>query len=183
MALSYHYRKTDLSSVFHVPTADHWIRPEHRIAFDTKVDVGVGLWLESSLTMLEMPTDSLQYTKMTTLGTDYTFPIGNGLGFVAEIMHVGSGKQLLNSDVNSVLFAGMLNYSVGISDSFSAISFIDFANKNWYQFISWQRTYNKLSFNVMLFRNPKNTTAQSLAFQGSKMMGGSGIQFLLNYNF
>lgn len=49
LALSYHYRKADLSMLSSIWSAN-WTVPEHKVGLDGKWDLGVGLWFEATHT-------------------------------------------------------------------------------------------------------------------------------------
>jgi len=58
---------------------------ENRIAFDGRWDIVVGAWIEAVVQHQEAASP-YHYTKMLTLGLDYTFGIGNGAYLLGEHM-------------------------------------------------------------------------------------------------
>ena len=112
---------------------------------------------------------------MLTLGTDYTFGIGNGLYMVNEhlITHAdynGSTKTEI-PQISSI----MISYPFTLFDNFNSITFYSWESKEISQYFGWQRTYDNFIFNLTLFHYPKSSI--NLA-----NMAGYGIEFKLIYN-
>jgi hypothetical protein len=77
VAVSYHHRTADLTGLFNPPVLKGSVHyPEDKIGLDGKWDIGPGIWAEYSLTHSAPDTAYFQsWTKLFTLGIDYTFSI------------------------------------------------------------------------------------------------------------
>lgn len=149
---------------------------ENRIAFDGRWDIVVGAWVEAVVQYQEIASP-YHYTKMLTLGLDYTFGIGNGVYILAEHMINQLSNDFYESDLDAQLSALTLNYPLGIFDNFSLMAFYSWKTDDIIQYASWQRTYDKIVLSLALFHYPDmqismiNTTG-----------GGYGAQVMLIYN-
>src|SRR6056297_318626 len=122
-ALSFHHRKTNPDILLPDSLKTGYTYPENRIAFDTKVDLTVGLWLEGSLTQHNFDFTPFTYTTLLNAGADYTFNIGNGLNIMGESFFYLSGENPLAAD-QSLSFAGTtLSYPINIIHSVSGVVF------------------------------------------------------------
>ena len=115
------------------------------------------------------------------LGVDYTFGIGNGLTAIFEQL-VASYDKAPFSFTNTITFS-MLNmtYPVGIFDNLNLIIYYDWTNNAAYNFINWQKQFDKLSIYLMGYINPKD---YKIPAQGAaeNLYGGSGVQLMYVYN-
>ncbi len=156
--------------------------PEDRFAVDGKWDLGVGVWFEGSLTHQRTPLLPLTYQRALTLGMDYTFGLGRGLNAVAEQFWLESSASAFGPG-DGLSFSGLLlRYPLGLLDEVTGIFYYDWKNDSVYRFVSWRRTYDALSLNLMFFWNPEDL----LVFQGqpgSSSFGGTGFQLLLAFYF
>lgn len=181
ISLSYNFRKTDVSSFLSLPQTSS--KPENKFGMDGKIDIGVGLSLESSYSVIVLNEDSRLNTIMITIGTDYTFGIGNGVGLTFELFYFYNAL----SDSDSFLAQGffpalVLTYPLTILDNISSVSMFDISNKHLYQFIGWQRTYDHFSFNIMGSLNPNSEMGKIIGFQDNNFLSGNYLQFLFSYN-
>mgnify|MGYP003623232264 FL=1 len=174
--LSYNFREADIA-----PLATGMVKaPEHKAGFDVRADVTVGLWLEASWTHYARDMGEVTKQQMATLGIDYTFGIGNGLGVTAEHMLYVHGQKAFRAD-RSVNFSGVsLSYPLTLFDNISAVVYYDWANRNVYSFVNWHRQLNALSFYVMAFWNPKTGAMPGQSDFG--MFSGKGLQVMLVWN-
>lgn len=188
VAATYHHRKTAIDGLVPVmapppgsplPVAPV---PEDRFAVDGKWDLGVGVWFEGSLTHQRTPLLPLTYQRALTLGMDYTFGLGRGLNAVAEQFWLESSASAFGPG-DGLSFSGLLlRYPLGLLDEVTGIFYYDWKNDSVYRFVSWRRTYDALSLNLMFFWNPEDL----LVFQGqpgSSSFGGTGFQLLLAFYF
>lgn len=181
ISLTYDYRKTDLSSFALLNHTGS--EPEHKIGLDGKVDIGIGLWIENSFSQLIMNKDTSLQTLMSTLGADYTFNVGNGLGATLELFYINSKFNSSKQNLANGFFPSLIiTYPLTILDNLSSVTMFDFAGKNLYQFVGWQRTYDHLSLNLMLSLNPDSGSDNMLIFRGNQFLSGNYVQFLLSYN-
>lgn len=180
VAISYHFRDADTRELGNsIPSYARV--SENRFGIDGKWDLGVGLWFEGS--WINKSKNLGMYTNQEILncGTDYTFGIGNGLNVVFEHLLVSYDEKAFKFS-NTVSFSGTsLSYPLGMIDNVSAIIYYDWTNNNSYNFLNWKRQYNKISFYLMAYWNPKNYNLPQQSGSGN-LFAGRGIQIMLVYN-
>ncbi|MFP4548760.1 MAG: hypothetical protein ACLFQM_11570 [Fidelibacterota bacterium] len=141
---------------------------EYRLAMDGRWDYIVGSWFEGII----QKSDNMQ-TLMLTLGTDYTFSIGNGLYCMGE--HLISEVET-NIQQQTVQYSAlMVTYPVTFFDNLSSITYYNWDSNELSQHISWQRTYNHVMLNLSLFHFPEQPDAL-------QSMAGYGVEFKFIYN-
>lgn len=181
-ALSYHFRIADATPLQHagLATTDGEIR-ERRLGFDIRLDMTVGLWLEASWTAFNKNIGMYTNQEMITLGTDYTFGIGDGLTATFEQLIFSYDEKAFRF-ANATTFSGLLlSYPIGLSDNLSAIIYHDWTNGNPYFFINWQKQLDHIAFHVMGYWNPKtyNLPGQGLE---SNRFAGKGLKLMVVWN-
>lgn len=142
---------------------------------------GIGLWLEGSILKQYSREIPLPCQTALTLGADYTFGLGNGLTVLAE--------HFLREDSARVLgrgqgwrFSGLsLRYPLGLLDTLSGIVYYDWKNRDLYNFLSWQRTYDRWGWYVMGFWNPSRFQIFSTQ-AGNNFFSGKGFQVMIVFN-
>lgn len=175
MAVACHTRQVDLSGYF-LPNYD-----EQRFALDGRWDIGVGLWFEAVAQHQEIAFVSYKWLKLTTMGMDYTFGVGNGLHVLGEHMVLSAAENLPEWKENYHFSAFFVNYPVTLFDAVSYIGYHDWDQKNYAHYVNWQRTYDKLVVSLSLFRYPE--TSQSVfGFQPNASAAGSGLQTMVIFN-
>ena len=146
-ALSFHSRKTYLD----VLSYPHSF-PENKIGFDAKVDVGIGLWVETVIKHTDYGELALNsWVSMLNLGMDYTFSVV------------------------------MANYPVSIMNNIMAMVYYNWDSKDTYRFVSFQRKYDYLTYNLIGFWNPELTGFPGFS-SSRNLFGGKGIQFMVVLN-
>lgn len=184
MGVSVHHRKADLHTLLPGVPKNSLLN-ENRIGFDGRWDVGVGLWFETAFTCLQKNAQSIAiHQDAVSVGMDYTFPIGNGLGMTLEYFRYHVGDEFMRRGLNLNVAGGMFTYPLSIVDNLTALFFYVGDNINaWFNYLNWTRTYDKWSFYVMGYWNPE--IGFSLGGQtGSKnLFTGKGVQFMTSYNF
>jgi hypothetical protein len=172
MAATFHYRNVD---------AMLYDYREHRYAVDGRWDLGVGLWFESvwQRNISNMPV--AKWNRMTTIGADYTIPVGSGIYLLAEHMTTATSNLFWNTDQSRQISALMATYSLGAMDNITLQEYYDWHNTNLYQYVQFQRNYDNLSINVAVFHFPENNGS---VFLSGKPYGtsGYGAQLMLTYN-
>lgn len=152
---------------------------ETRFALDGRWDIEIGLWFESFLQRQESEELEATWTQMVMVGADYTLGIGSGLRILAEHMVTGvtTEEPLLdwNEEVQTTAF--MLGYPIGYLDYIQAIGYYDWESDDYYQFVSWQRSWDNLAIHISLFHNPDRIDEGLQA-----AAGGTGGQIVLMYN-
>lgn len=175
MAVACHSRQVDVSDYF---LSDY---DEQRYAADGRWDVGVGLWFEAVAQHQEIPFVPYEWLKMGTAGMDYTFGIGNGLHVLGEHMVLSIAKYFSEWKNNYHYSAFFVNYPVTLFDAVTYIGYYDHDQKNYAQYASWQRTYDKVVVSFSLFRYPE--ASQSVfGFQANSAGAGSGGQVMVIFN-
>jgi len=183
-AFSYHTRQVDLNWLLPYPTD---LTYEHRFGFDVRADVVLGLWLETTWTYLTdnfiiLPDDiSFKNQLITTIGADYTFDIGNGLGITFEHMFYSLGNKVSDFD-NSVNFTALnFNYPVSLFGNANAILYYDWKNSGLYSFASFNYQINNITLYLMGYLNPK---INALPMQsGAMRFTGKGLQVMVVWNY
>lgn len=192
LAFSFHHRK----AVFleEALPENHYLNPliskenfsflEERYAMDGKWDIGIGLWFETAFTHQRNSIFIYPWQRSFTAGMDYTFPIGNGLHFLAEYYLGDSSKKIFSRDVSSFssrFLALSISYSFSLLDDISSIIFCDERNKDFYSFLRWQRTYDRWSINLMVFSNPEKFPIYRKT--DDNFLAGKGFLLMVIYNY
>jgi hypothetical protein len=180
-ALSYHFRTTDVTSLQNAIPVMYDKIGESRLGYDIRMDVVLGLWFEASWTRLNKDIGVFTNQEMMTLGTDYTFDIGNGLTTTFEQLLFSYDKNAFGF-ANTTNFSGLsLSYPAGMFDNISTIAYYDWNSKNTYFFLNWQRQLNHFTFYLMAYLNPK---MYSLPGQNtdSNRFAGKGLQVMVVWN-
>jgi len=176
VALTYHHRYPENNNG----------KIENRVAFDGRWDYILGWWTEAVLQNNHTNTD---FTYAITAGADYTFGFGNGLYTLIEhkINFYPASDRIMESafsgmsgwrDYNLLkVTAVMLTYPLTIFDNLMVVGYYSWADDAFYQYIGWQRIYDKLVINLSFYNYP------SAAFTGDNATGaGKGLQLILIYN-
>jgi hypothetical protein len=183
VAFSYHHRTADLAGLLdpaNIYGASTY--PEDRIGLDGKWDIGPGLWAEYSLTHSTLDTAYFQpWTKLFTLGVDYTFGLGNGLYIASEFFRYSSAGEIFDPGMNITFSSLTVNYPVGIN-KIGTIIYYNWTDKTWYRFINLQRQSDNWTFYLFLFWNPEKFAIYN-NISGNNMFSGKGIQFMAVFNF
>ena len=173
-ALSYHFRK---ANGYHLKET-----AENRFGLDVRLDVTVGLWLEGSWTRLNRDMGELTNQQMATLGMDYTFGIGSGLGLTFEQFFYSHGERGINFE-QSLNFSGLsLSYPLSMADNLSAILYYDWRNQRFYNLINWQHQRNNLTFYTIGYWNPNEFGIPSQMGSGSRFVG-KGFQIIIAWHY
>jgi hypothetical protein len=183
VAVSYHHRTANLAGVLD-PLFIHGATtyPEDKIGLDGKWDIGPGVWSEYSLTHSKPDSAYFQpWTKLFTLGIDYTFSMGNGLYVASEFFRYSSADEIFNSGLNQTLTSFTANYPIGIN-KIGSIIYYSWTDKSWYRFINLQRQSDNWTYYLFLFWNPEKFAIYSNISENN-MFSGKGIQFMAVFNF
>ena len=183
IALSYHHRQIDLTRhpLYSILAFDDSCE-EHRVGLDGKWDIGIGIWFEGSLVYQDFDFTQRRYQRLFTLGSDYTFDIGQGLHILGEHFVAQTAKQALGSGEGISISALSLNLPFGLIDNLTGILYYDWDNEEWYRFISWQRTYDKWQFILNAFWNPDQYQINQ-GEQDQNLFGGKGFQVMAVFNY
>jgi hypothetical protein len=180
VALSYHFREADTRELGNGIPA-HTQVAENRVGIDGKWDLEIGLWFEGSWINKNRNTGIFTNQEVLNLGADYTLGLGNGLNVVVEQLLVSYDEKTFEF-ANTLSFTGTSwSYPLGMFDNISAIFYYDWTNDNLYNFVNWKRQFNKFSFYLMAYWNPKNYKMPQQDNSG-ELFSGKGIQIMLVYN-
>ncbi len=184
LAFSFHHRTADSRHLEKIDPRAYYGDdiPENRFGFDGRWDVEVGIWFEASWTRKEKNVDPFTNLHLLNLGMDYTFGIGNGLSWTMEHLVATDNYKLFNYREATNFTALSLSYPFGITDNLSAIFYYDWGNRNFYHFVNWNRQINRFSFYVLAFVNPQ-TNAIPISKDSFNLMGGTGVQLMVVYNY
>ena len=181
-AFSYHYRRMDSSQrLLNRPLLDENQVPENRLALDGKWDIGLGIWFEGVLIHQDFKSVPLKYQRNINIGVDYTFSLGNGLHVMGEHLALEVSKTALGRGEAVKISAVALDYPLGLTDRIRGMLFHNWESRDWYRFITWQRTYDRWSFYIIGFWNPEQYQIY-LSQQGKNLFAGKGIQIMVVFN-
>lgn len=154
---------------------------ENRIALDGVWDIGVEVFFESALIKTDVEDSNQNWQSFLTLGTDYTFGIGNGLTVLGEHLLFTVDDIPFGTTTKKDISGLMMLYSIGLIDQLTYFSFYNWSENLPYHYVSWQRTYDFWIFHVSVFwsrgKNGSTKESQSLASFGQK-----GIQLTIIFN-
>lgn len=183
VAVSFHHRKANPGQLLQriLPGVKGESFGEDRFALDGQWDLGVGFWFESALIHYRTRWFFQKWQKMLTLGTDYTLPLGSGMHLLVEQLFHSFTPRFFSLKPIDQYSGFWLDYPLNILDHILAISFYNWPQKEFYHYISWNRSYDRIRINVSLFlmpQQPRLPLGQTLA-----QMGGNGLQLLLIYDY
>lgn len=151
---------------------------QQRIGIDGFWDVTVGAWFEYEHRYLH--TDSVSdWAAQLTVGSDYTFGIGNGVTVTGELYTALTGDNILDGD-QLVMGGLMAAYPLTIMDylNFFAIYSPDY--DLGYHYLSWQRTWDNWLVQCSLFTVTGNISPVTATLLNSA--GRRGIQLTIIFN-
>ncbi len=153
--------------------------PENRYGFGGVWDIGIGLWFELGLTNIEL-VDEPDWQSQLTLGSDYTFGIGNGITVTGEYFLVDYSENIFINDTRTDLFGLMGSYPVSIMDNLSLFSVYYPDGDFLYNLVNWQRIYDNWLVQVSIYF----LSGDDSPSLGSAMstVGNKGFQLNLIFN-
>jgi hypothetical protein len=183
LAVTYHHRQLDLVPAPGGPIPLPGERvPESRVGLDGKWDLGIGLWFEGTLTHQESDLLPQPWQRAFTLGADYTLGWGNGLNVMAEHLRLDRSERSFGPGDGLDFSAFFLRYPVSVFVDLTAIFYYDWKEKEFYRFLSWQRTYDRWRFTIIGFWNPDAFLIYPTQ-PGANPFSGKGIQLMVVYNY
>jgi len=156
---------------------------EYRLGLDGKVDVGIGLWAESSLQYgekgaLANAAGFEDWEWYATLGADYTLPIGSGIIITLEGFNYRNMQKFFSgSNQNLTLAALMATYPLSMSDNISLINYYSAQSSYYMAYVMYNHSWDKFSLYGIAFYNPKAINLGTISSQ-STLYNGSGIQVM-----
>lgn len=178
VALSYNFREAErIQGVY-----EH-LYPENKIGFDIRLDRTIGIWFEGSWTTTGIDIGDFKNQEIFTLGGDYTFGIGNGLGITLEQLLYSFDKKAFNFKNVYTFTAMMLTYPLTIFDDLSTILYYDWKEQNIYTLLNWQHHFKHLSLYTILYWNPDRSISLLPLQSGMTHFSGKGVQIMLTWNY
>jgi hypothetical protein len=180
IALTYYHRLSNIKSSGTMATINDLV-PENRIGLDGKWDVGVGLWFEAVWMNKSKNIGQLTNKFIASIGTDYTFGIGNGLNVVFEQFLFTYNEKPFQLE-NHITFSMLsINYPFGMSDNLSAMIYYDWIDKGLYNILSWNHQFGNFMVNCIGYSNPTNYKIP-LTANDINLFAGTGVQLMLVFN-
>ncbi|MDT8401277.1 MAG: hypothetical protein RQ743_06255 [Bacteroidales bacterium] len=180
-AFTYHHRIADCSILSDSSNTIGKVA-ENRFGFDAKFDMLIGWWIEASWSAYGKDIGMFSNREIINLGADYTFRLGNGLTVIYEQLIASSDESPFAFENVSTFSLLNISYPLGLFDNISAIVYYDWDNNKAYNFLNWQRVFNKFTLYLMAYINPKD---YNIPTPGSDdiLYAGSGVQliFVLNH--
>jgi hypothetical protein len=115
------------------------------------------------------------------VGADYTFEVGSGLYAATEYFRSDAPGKPFAPGQGAGFSALTVNYPVNIVDRISAIVYRDWTNNQWYRLITWQRTLDNWSFDLLGFWDPDAVGIPDNQ-AGTNSFAGVGFQFIVIFN-
>ncbi len=182
IGLSYHNRSVDIGNdTLFIPAGMHDLAPENRIALDGKIDLGIGLWFESSVIHTDSKYLPMDLNRFLTVGLDYTFGLGNGLNVMTEVFTFSASEKLFGKGDGLTFSSLSVNYPLSIITNMSTIFFYDWENKELYNFINCSWTFDRWTFYLMGFWNPERFQVYP-GLDEVNLFAGKGIQLMAVFN-
>ena len=154
---------------------------ERRIGIDGKWDMTVGLWSEAVFIHRDIDWLPYPYQRMITVGTDYTFSLGNGVHCLYEHFWFEISEKIFGTGEGMTFSAFSVNYPLGLLDNLTGMVYRDWENKEWYRFINWQRTTDRFSFHLIGFWNPDQFQIYQNLTEAN-VFSGKGFQIMVVFN-
>jgi len=172
--------KNDLPSDLEINTMSK-ATPEIKAALDGYFDIGIGLWFESSVVHADYGADFPNWQSFLTIGSDYTFDIGNGVTITGEHFIYSTNDKPFSTNDDAQLTGIMAMYPLGLFDQVSGMLFYSWDLELTYFFISWKRTYDDWTINLNTFFSSNSDESFSLN-QSISDFSNRGIQLMLIFN-
>ena len=183
LAATYHHRVADYGGT--TETDDFLTdQDEDRFGLDAKVDAGIGLCFEGTLSRVTRRTLNGDlfplWTRAAVVGVDYTVGLGAGLGAAAEHLFAGSANEPLGRGTDVQFSAVMVSYPLDLLDNLRGIVFFDWTGHRPYSYLAWQRTLDNWVFSVAGFWYPDRPVL--IPGQAAGGVGGKGLQVTVVFN-
>lgn len=181
MAITFHHRTVN-EIAFLSYTSRGLYTQEDRFAVDGIWDVGVGLWFESALIHTATHFDFLKWQSFLTVGSDYTFGIGNGLHVLAEHMLVTISDTPFDLNEKTQITGASVSYPVTWLDQIVLYSIYNWNAELAYHYLGWQRTYDRWILYIALFGRSGDAGTSILLNQPVTTVGKFGVQLMVIFN-
>ena len=115
------------------------------------------------------------------MGVDYTFGLGNGLTVILEQLAASyDEKPFAFADPLTFTLLNV-SYPIGMFDYLNAIIYYDWTHNKIYNFLNWQKQFNKFTFYLMGYINPKDYHIPTQE-TNEILYAGKGIQVMFVFN-
>jgi len=166
----------EISVAYNFTAADS---SESRFGLTGVWDIGIGVWFELAMTNVELAANP-DWQSLLTIGSDYTFGIGNGLTITGEYFIVDISEEKFGNEYRAGLFGLIGNYPANIMDNLALFSVYYPDGNFFYSLVNWQRIYDNWLVQVGIYF----LSGDELPTLGSAMstVGNKGFQLNLVYN-
>lgn len=178
-AATFHHRNANSEGLTGIPSFG--TIPENRFALDGKWDIEVGFWFEAVHINKTRTIGILTNQTYVTLGMDYTFAVGNGLGLTFEHLHASYDEKALAFKNNSNFSATAISYPLGFFDTISIISNLSWKTNDVAFFVDYEHQFDKFVGHFMAYYNPDTASGFGSA-QLENSFSGFGARLMLVYN-
>jgi len=181
LGLSYHHRRADPSGTAREGASpEQDVFAEDRIGLDGKWDIGVGLWLEATLTRQDLDAPQPRYRRLASIGTDYTFPVGNGIHLLGEHFVANVAEDAFGDGDSASISALSCDYPLGLFDSLAAFVYYDWDGDTWSPTVQWRRTYDQWQLHVSAFHAESENLPDGI--ESNTRPSGNGVHVMLVFN-
>ena len=140
-------------SIHHSPSDLLSFDTEIKYGLDLRWDMILGFWIESNLNIYKN-SEQNSFSRLLTLGTDYTFGIGNGIYCLLEHQYFSDLQEEIWEPTDKPRASSVLvSYPLGMFDSIRSIFSYSWQSELINIFISYNRNYDYLSIYMNLFWN------------------------------
>lgn len=179
MAFYYHHRVAEASDYSTFTEVEEI--PENRYGLDGKWDVVVGLWFEAAYIHKTKEVGILTHQSYATIGTDYTFGLGNGLNVVIEHMIGALDKEAFEFSYVTNSTAAILSYPLSMYDNISIINSYSWDGQAYSFFLNYEHQFKHFTGYVMAYYNP-DIQQKIIENNFENTFTGPGIRLMLVYN-
>lgn len=148
----------------------------YKIGMDGRWDVGPGLWYECSFTGSDRNLGPYSQLALLTLGSDYTFGLGNGLNLTAEHMWAAMGSSITEMDETAAFSALSLSYPINFFNQLRLLSYYDWKHRKPYTFLQYENKLSRGKLQLMAWANPENPVLPGR--EDMMLFGGLGMQIM-----
>ncbi len=183
LAFTYHHRYADIGALMpgSLPSGAG-SAAENKFGLDGTWDVTLGIWFEAMLSRMESDALPFVWQRALTLGTDYTFPLGNGWHCLAEHLVWSGSRTLLEKTDSTNITALSVDSPLGITDFLMGMFYYDWENRNLYSFLTWRHILDRFGLHCILFWNPEGVLFFQTLFE-TQPYAGKGFQLMAVWNF
>lgn len=181
IGVTYHRRSVDAYAAEPALAPNRHPVTENRFALDGVWDVGVGLWFESALVQADYAVNTFDWQSFLTVGSDYTFAVGNGLHLLGEHMVYTMSDVPFDFGQKVQISGLMLSYPLNMLDQIALYSVVTWDPQVAFHYLSWQRTYDRWIIYVSVFGRT-GASPVSLLNQPLATLGDKGIQLMVIFN-